>query len=207
MATKVYGFCDAGCRRRVLSYDEFVGSGYIVEDEVKTDTYGIKYYPLEHGALARVINEKASTGWGFTVKFKCTYYDELYGKSANVTTAAIELPVYDKYSLGVTFKLHDCYYENRALKFIYDMNGVRCEYSHALSGANVTTITRFSIYFEGITRCWRINEDAKMKVDATISDEDMEAIAQQIAAGSFYTSEQVDTLIANAITNTLNTEI
>ena len=208
MSNKVYGFCDAGCRYHVPSYDEFVKSVYKAEDEVKSDDNGLStYYYLKQGVTARIQNERASTGWGFSAKFKCTYYNELYGGEAYVTTSAIELPAFDKYSLGVTFKLHDCYYEDGALKFIYDMDGVRCEYSHALSGATVTSIRSFSMYFTGLTRCWRINEDAKMEVETSLSDEDKAEIIEEVKTAGFYTSDEVDTLIANAITTTLNTEV
>lgn len=60
---KVYGFCDAGCRRLVPSYEQFAGSAALarcVPDEKGT-------YILSPFETYSIRNTEATTNWGFTI--------------------------------------------------------------------------------------------------------------------------------------------
>lgn len=56
---KAYGFCDAGCRRRVPTYEEFESCAYGVSLPLESG-----YSPLEFGKTYRINNTNDLSSWG-----------------------------------------------------------------------------------------------------------------------------------------------
>lgn len=91
---KVYGFCDAGCRRRVPTYDEFKNSAAYVK--VMPDEYGV--YTLDVDKAYLIKNPSAVDGWGFTIRI-------ISQSGSSATARDVELIAYDEYADGLEFKL------------------------------------------------------------------------------------------------------
>lgn len=162
---KVYGHCDAGCKRRVVPYEEYLSSAtFIVEN---TDSDGA--FVLEQGKTYKISNSNDTNAWGFRISVAPMM------KKGSYTSTPISwdmpLPAYDKYDNYIKFRWLELILElvsgtTYNIKLVCEMNGVRqtVEYSQnpvALTGYDISTLaTKVRVY--NATNCWMFNEDAEI---------------------------------------------
>lgn len=90
---RVYGYCDAGCRRRVPSYDEFNNIAAFVK--VLPEENG--EYKLDVSDTYLIKNPSVTDAWGFTIRAVT-----LSGGSN--TIFPVELIAYDMFADGLKFR-------------------------------------------------------------------------------------------------------
>jgi hypothetical protein len=83
MSNKVYGFCDAGCRYRVPTFDDFERSAGVIRQQAAKDG---KFY-LDIGKRYIIKNATESDGWAFGIELE-------YKVVSNVYRESVELPTY-----------------------------------------------------------------------------------------------------------------
>lgn len=145
---KVYGFCDAGCRYRVPTYDEFERSASIIK--IKPNEDGT--YPLEIGKSYRIISTEAS-GWG-NLSIEIDWMSD--GESNYNGTGIVELPqeigsrILTFQPLGfdittIAYKLNGAYTEVEP----EEMNGI---------------LYKITVSVKGAGEVYLVNEDAQLKL-------------------------------------------
>lgn len=159
--SEVYGFCKAGCRYRVPTYDEFARSASIVKQSATDGAFllevGKKY------KIAKTV--KNATYWGFTVSVEFfTTKDSTqiyYGHS-------ITFPACTKYDKYLTFRLIEVVldenqdeYGSYPIRIVAEVNGQIQEYETGNTEYNPNmTYEVVSATVNGATECYLINEDA-----------------------------------------------
>ena len=107
--SKVYGFCDAGCRFRVPTYDEFAKSASIIKVSPESDGT----YILEKGYAYKIIG-------GSAIKFDWQGRGEIANDSGSIT---IDLP-------SNTYNKFTCFDDDgNGYYILYELNGERKEAS------------------------------------------------------------------------------
>ena len=188
---KIYGFCDAGCRRRTVHYDEFANSASLIVQSRSGFVYS-----FEVGKAYKIKNAKASAakGWGFNITVSTSW------KISSGTLATgfftVTLPTFDKYSDGVRFALLDIQgvYNEKTCFFsiVYEINGTR--YTETFSDGNYTanTAPTEKVEYSAVATCttdeaedlicYRYNDDAKIFLETDTSDAN--ATANQMLSGA-----------------------
>lgn len=123
MSDKVYGFCDAGCRRRVPSYEEFERSAAYVK--IAYDATSGEKIPIQTGMSYRIKNLSRTDTWGIRFEVLTRQDDNSEFVLHGVSGFLIE---YDKYSDGLKIKviaLEETPYdtEKSIYKLITNQNG------------------------------------------------------------------------------------
>ena len=123
MSDKVYGFCDAGCRRRVPSYEEFERSAAYVK--IAYDATSGEKIPIQTGMSYRIKNLSRTDMWGIRFEVLTRQDDNSEFVGHGVNNFLIE---YDKYSDGLKIKviaLEETPYdtEKSIYKLITNQNG------------------------------------------------------------------------------------
>lgn len=100
MSDKVYGFCDAGCRRRVPTYEEYERMAAFIEVEKTTSVDGVEGYKLYPNKVYKIMLEKNAVTTGFRGLSFTVYHDFAYVnrsgsyfKHADVIDGYRELPI------------------------------------------------------------------------------------------------------------------
>lgn len=162
---KVYGHCDAGCKRRVVPYEEYLSSAtFIVENQDSEGTF-----VLEQGKTYKISNSNDTTKWGFEIRVSPMMKKGSY--TSTPITWGLTLPAYDKYDNYIKFRWLELILElvsgsTYNIKLVCEMNGVRqtVEYSQnpvSLIGYDISTLaTKVRVY--NATNCWIFNEDAEI---------------------------------------------
>lgn len=129
---KIYGYCEAGCRRRVPSLEDFEKSASIVEVAPEKDRLSRAYYIFEKGKTYRLKNVNAVDKWGFTIF--------IYFQLFKTDPSTIELPAFDKYADGITFKwCGEEWQDSRTAVLVYELNGERRTMTHSYGDSNPDT--------------------------------------------------------------------
>ena len=162
---KVYGHCDAGCKRRVVPYEEYLSSATFIAEN--TDSEGT--FVLEKGKTYKISNSNDTTTWGFKVSVAPMM------KKGNYTSTPITwyltLPAYDKYDNYIKFRWLELILEpvsgtDYNIKLVCEMNGVRQTVTYGtgtvfLYEYDISTLdTKVRVY--DATNCWIFNEDAQI---------------------------------------------
>lgn len=179
---KVHGFCDAGCKRRVPTYEEFLQSASIVKMNA-TDGEFI----LEVGKKYRIAKtKKNATAWGFSVAVTFHTDDALQtGYQYN-----IEFPACTKYDKYLTFRLIDVVLDDNQNEYyaynilvIAEVNGQITEYEtgNNLYDPNVKYAIDSAI-LNGATECYLVNEDANTVLYNGLTNEEKAKIVNEVIA-------------------------
>lgn len=162
---KVYGHCDAGCKQRVVPYEEYLTSATFIAEN--TDSEG--KFVLEQGKTYKISNSNDTDSWGFNIQVVPLM------KKGNYTSTPITwyltLPVYDKYDNYIKFRWLELILEpvsgtDYTIKLVCEVNGVRQTVSYgsstvSLYGYDISTLnTEVRVY--NATNCWIFNEDAEI---------------------------------------------
>ena len=166
---KVYGFCNAGCERRVPTYDEFLQSASIIKQYATDGKFlfevGKKY------KIAKTVRN--ATQWGFTVSVK---YSETTETGIEYHDVSIAFPACSKYDEYLTFRLFDVVLkQSESIEYIIvvvaEVNGEIKEYE---TGNGTTSMSSewavVSATVSGATECYLVNEDANIVFDQSGAD-------------------------------------
>lgn len=169
MSNNVYGFCDAGCRYRVPTYDEFLQSASIVK-MYATDGE----FLLEVGKKYKIAKTvKNATEWGFTVSVKYSTVNDVIPTDYDVN---ITLPACTKYDEYLTFRLLDVVLIATATEYINivivaEVNGQIEEYETGNSTLSANSEYEvISATVSGASECYLVNEDANIVFDTSGKD-------------------------------------
>lgn len=170
---KSYGFCDAGCRRRVVPYEEFLNSASITKHHGENGTYF-----LEKGRAYRLKNDNSTTEWGFIIVLDASWNT---GSGTAVGMLTIDLPAFDKYSKGLKFSLLDVagVYDSSTQKCsftaVYELNGERHTETFVNGDYSATSKPTADITYRAVAmcqtsnasdlKCWLFNEDAQIEFE------------------------------------------
>lgn len=151
---KVYGYCDAGCRRRVPTYDEFKSTA--CKHKISPDGDGV--YHLSIGSTYEIKNSNAVDSWGFTISM--TKSGEQISGGQTTVKRDITLVAYDKYASGLRFSWLDVASGTVPNAFVvYELNGERT----TLTGGALPSIGyAYSVdefIVTGATEVYEINND------------------------------------------------
>lgn len=164
MSNAVYGFCKAGCRHRVPTYDDFLNSASIVKMYATDGAFllevGKKY------KIAKTV-EKA-TEWGFTVSVKYSETDIL---GTEYHDFGIALPACSQYDEYLTFRLLDVVLKlSEGIEYnivvVAEVDGEITEYETGnVTTASSTEWAAVSATVSGATECYLVNEDASIVLE------------------------------------------
>ncbi len=129
MMSNVYGYCNAGCRRRVPTYDEFkkIAAYVRVNPEEVAEGTQVKYnYHLTVGETYRIRTYNPPSvdlfPWGVAVT---PFYTKADGTTAQ--SNPLDLGDYDEYADGLRLKLLAIVQKDDGYYLGYECNGVRYE--------------------------------------------------------------------------------
>lgn len=164
--SEVYGFCKAGCRYRVPTYDAFVHSASIIK-QYATD--GV--FVLEQGKTYKVKKRiDGATEWGFIFRLIYKYkvgpelapveIDGSYYVNDNLPTPA----QFDDY---LKIKICEWYTEDTHNRIAVEINGERNSFIVNVGETYIAGYGLYDVYgvIEGDTECYLVNEDATVKAE------------------------------------------
>ena len=174
---KVYGFCDAGCRRRVPTYDEFLQSASIVKMDATDGEF-----TLEVGKKYRIAKmEKNATTWGFVITAKIRQYDS----ATQSVYATLSLPSCTKYDKYLTIRVLDVVLGQlevggRPMYVVAEVNGKIEQISTSQNTNSKGDCEIKSVTVSLATECFLVNEDANIVLDPS-GGEMSEEVEQRLA--------------------------
>ena len=166
----VYGFCDAGCRRRVVPYEEFANSAAYVRQH-KDETGKFHFEKGKEYKIFAPLDSAGNFACMINVLDKDNYIKEIEHKNN------------DKYADSFIFKLLDYFIDEDEANniVVYELAGVRyktaIERTTSLSDGDIA-----SIYVEGATDILLVNTDAKIVLENSLKVGNTEITEEQLQA-------------------------
>lgn len=153
--SEVYGFCKAGCRYRVPTYDEFARSASIIK-QTATEVG----FVLEIGKTYKA-KKMLDDACGFSLKIVYEYRATEGGQYETVERS-IELPAMERFDDYIKIRLCGLY-DTVTTNLVYELNGERSEidlgYFEYPETLNVYGI------IDADTEVYLVNEDATVKAE------------------------------------------
>lgn len=170
----VYGHCDAGCKRRVASYEEFLNSAAMA----KIRPSGTGSYLLETGKCYKIVDSAAEEKWGFRINVVPLMINTITGYESAPITWVLDLPPFDIYDKFIKIRPLDFRFVETSItnefnaEFVCEINDERqtLTYSTSILLANFDLSTlRYEVRVSGATECYQYNTDSTFKLSDTKS--------------------------------------
>ena len=145
---KVWGHCDAGCKREVVTREEFLNSFSLVKLYANLDG---KWY-LETGKQYKA---KSNTLSSIVIAYK-------YNKSGAETIHRFAIPTNDKYAKSVVFTLLEASVDTNGLTLVYEIAGTR--YTETITGINITLIDENYLYIANADSVYLYNDEHELAI-------------------------------------------
>lgn len=163
----VYGYCEAGCKRRVVPYEQMLDNYAIIAD-VTMNSDGT--FNPEQGKTYKISNSNDTASWGFSILISPIMINTLTGLEQTPITWHLTLPAYDKYDNYITFRWLELQLEIEVtatkeynIKLVCEINGERqtLTYSKVVSLINYDLTTlRTKVTVTNATEIRVFNEEA-----------------------------------------------
>ena len=170
----VYGHCDAGCKRRVASYEEFLNSAAMA----KIRPSGTGAYLLEQGRCYKIVDSSADGEWGFRINVVPLMKQTTTGYETAPITWLLDLPPFDIYNKFIKIRPLDFRFVETSItnefnaEFVCEINDERQTLVYRttvlLADYDLSTL-RYEVRVSGATECYQYNTDATFKLSDTKS--------------------------------------
>lgn len=180
--SKVYGFCDAGCKYPVVKEDEFLKAAAFIETDSNILAVGNRYKIYDSG----------TNSWKLKIvcKFNIDYRGNIREQTINLT-----LPTFDKYDRVLTVKICEVKVSDQAtsMSIVYDVNGERKTYVYNTNDLDATIILVDNVVVENASKVYVVNENGGYNIGGTSglpieisTEEEMTAVLVESNVGKIY---------------------